>query len=117
MNKVIIDLTRYAQSLESTIRIKNKEIERLEHLNKYLIDAQEKRDELLSQALEENRRLKDLIVLAERAVGESRREALPSNALSHSISKKGSGGSQSVISKTISEIKMKRIVSNMPISD
>ena len=55
-----MNLTKYAQNLEHVIRFKNKEIQRLEYINKYLVISQQKRDEMLTHILEENRKLKEL---------------------------------------------------------
>ena len=38
--EAIIQLVKYGKNLENIIRLKNKEIQRLEYLNKYLIIAQ-----------------------------------------------------------------------------
>lgn len=52
--------------LENLLKYKNKEIKRLEYLNKHLIMSLEKRDEMLSHTIEENRKLKELTILYER---------------------------------------------------
>lgn len=65
-SQALIDLTKYAQSLEHIIRFKNREIQRLEYLNKYLVIAQQKRDEMLTHTLEENRKLKELSIRNEK---------------------------------------------------
>ena len=59
LQSTIINFVKYAQKLETISRFKDKEIERLEHLNKYLVLIQEKRDEMLQHTLEENRKLKE----------------------------------------------------------
>jgi len=41
-------------------------------LNKYLIIAQQKRDEMLNHTLEENRKLKELIIMYEKTISENR---------------------------------------------
>ena len=62
----LMKMTKYAQNLEHIIRFKNKEIQRLEYLNKFLVIAQQKRDDMLSHTLEENRHLKELALHAEK---------------------------------------------------
>lgn len=81
------------QSLEHIIRFKNKEIQRLEYLNKYLVIAQQKRDEMLTHTLEENRKLKELAIRAEKKFTETRQRtqlsgdlASPSNSRSKMFS-------------------------------
>ena len=68
----IINLVKYGKNLENIVRLKNKEIQRLEYLNKYLIIAQQKRDEMLNHTLEENRKLKELIIMYEKTISENR---------------------------------------------
>jgi len=58
-------LTKYAQSLEQIIRSKDKEIQRLQYINKYLILAQQNRETLVIQTLEENRKLKEASFMGE----------------------------------------------------
>jgi hypothetical protein len=70
--EAIIQLVKYGKNLENIIRLKNKEIQRLEYLNKYLIIAQQKRDEMLNHTLEENRKLKELIIMYEKTISENR---------------------------------------------
>jgi len=67
LHKSVSSLVKYTQSLENEIRVKNKEIKRLEYLNKYLLAANEKREEMLTQMLKENQRLKELAFRAENA--------------------------------------------------
>ena len=62
LQSTIMNLIKYAQKVEMIARFKDREIERLEYLNKYLVIAQEKRDEMLKRTLEENRRLKESIL-------------------------------------------------------
>ena len=71
-NSVILNLTKYAQNLEHIIRFKNKEIQRLEYINKYLVVSQQKRDEMLTHVLEENRRLKELTLKLEKKAADRR---------------------------------------------
>lgn len=52
--------------LENLVKYKNKEIKKLEYLNKHLIMSLDKRDEMLSHTIEENRKLKELTILYER---------------------------------------------------
>ena len=52
--------------MENLVKYKNKEIQRLEFLNRYLVVAQQKRDEMLAHTLEENRKLKELTLIYER---------------------------------------------------
>lgn len=52
--------------LENLLKYKNKEILRLEYLNKHLIMTLKKRDEMLSHTIEENRKFKELNILYER---------------------------------------------------
>ena len=54
-----MNLIKYAQKLEMNARFKDREIERLEYLNKYLVITQQKRDEMLNHTLEENRKLNE----------------------------------------------------------
>lgn len=65
-------MTKYAQNLEHIIRFKNKEIQRLEYINKYLVISQQKRDEMLTHVLEENRRLKELTLKLEKKAADKR---------------------------------------------
>ena len=76
-NAELIKITKYAQSLEHIIRFKNKEIQRLEYLNKYLIIAQQKRDDMLTHTLEENRKLKEVALRAEKKQVLDKRQKLP----------------------------------------
>lgn len=48
MHAKIIEIVRYAHNLESIVKYKNREIDRLQYLIKYLTIAQQKRDEMLS---------------------------------------------------------------------
>jgi len=66
LNNLILNLTKYAQNLEHIIRFKDKEIQRLEYINKYLVISQQKRDEMLTHILEENRKLKEMSNKAEK---------------------------------------------------
>lgn len=67
-----MNLTKYAQNLEHIIRFKNKEIQRLEYINKYLVISQQKRDEMLTHTLEENRKLKEMSLRMERKFPEKK---------------------------------------------
>lgn len=58
-----MNLTKYAQNLEHVVRFRDKEIQRLEYINKYFVVSQQKRDEMLTHVLEENRRLNPVDVL------------------------------------------------------
>lgn len=51
--------------LESMIRYKDKDIERLSYLNQYLTEAQKKRDEIIIESQKEIQRLKQLLILNE----------------------------------------------------
>ena len=62
-NESLIDILKYSQMLENLLKYKNKEIKRLEYLNKHLIMSLDKRDEMLSHTIEENRKLKELTIL------------------------------------------------------
>lgn len=75
LSQALIDLTKYAQTLEHIVRFKNREIQRLEYLNKYLVISQQKRDEMLTHTLEENRKLKELAVRNEKKYAEKRPKA------------------------------------------
>lgn len=44
----MIEIVNYAQNLENIVKYKNKEIERLKYMIKYLTFSQQKRDEMLS---------------------------------------------------------------------
>jgi hypothetical protein len=59
--------------LEHIIRFKNKEIQRLEYINKYLVISQQKRDEMLTHTLEENRKLKEMSLRMERKIPEKKK--------------------------------------------
>lgn len=72
INSIILNLTKYSQNLEHIIRFKNKEIQRLEYINKYLVVSQQKRDEMLTHVLEENRRLKELTLKLEKKATDRR---------------------------------------------
>jgi len=65
VSKTLLELTKYAQSLEQIIRSKDKEIQRLQYINKYLILAQQNREHLVIQTLEENRKLKEASFMGE----------------------------------------------------
>lgn len=75
--RVLLDLFKYAQHLENIQKFKNKEIQRLEYLNKFLVIAQKKRDEMLTHTLEENRKLKELALLYERMLSDKKKQKLP----------------------------------------
>ena len=62
----IIEVTKYAQNLELVISSKDKEIERLEYMIKYLTIAHKNKEQLLTHTLQENRRLKEMPFLSER---------------------------------------------------
>lgn len=66
LHESLIDILKYSQMLENLLKYKNKEIRRLEYLNKHLIMSLDKRDEMLSHTIEENRKLKELTILYER---------------------------------------------------
>ena len=74
VSQAFIDLTKYAQTLEHMVRFKNREIQRLEYLNKYLVISQQKRDEMLTHTLEENRKLKEHAVRNEKKYAEKRQK-------------------------------------------
>ena len=66
LNESLIDILKSSQMLENLLKYKNKEIKRFEYLNKHLIMSLDKRDEMLSHTIEENRKLKELTILYER---------------------------------------------------
>ena len=72
LQSTIMNLIKYAQKVEMIARFKDREIERLEYLNKYLVIAQEKRDEMLKRTLEENRRLKESILKGQKIKNEKK---------------------------------------------
>lgn len=55
----------YTCKLESMIRYKDKDIERLSYLNQYLTEAQKKRDDIIIECQKEIQRLKQMIILNE----------------------------------------------------
>ena len=66
LHESLIDILKYSQMLENLLKYKNKEIKRLEYLNQHLVMSLDKRDEMLSHTIEENRKLKELTILYER---------------------------------------------------
>ena len=64
----LIDIVRYAQNLENIVKYKNREIERLQYLIKYLTIAQQKRDEMLSHIQEENRKFKQHMLISKASI-------------------------------------------------
>jgi len=69
---MITELVKYGQSLEQVIRSKEKEIQRLGYVNKFLNLSLQNKDQLLAQTLDENRKLKELSLSIERKSPERR---------------------------------------------
>lgn len=60
----------YTCKLESLLRYKDKDIDRLSYLNQYLTESQKKRDEIILDSQKEIQRLKQLIILYQKKVSE-----------------------------------------------
>ena len=60
----------YVCKLETMIRYKDKDIDRLTYLNKYLSEAQKKRDEMILENQKEIQRLKQLLILYQNTISE-----------------------------------------------
>lgn len=60
----------YVCRLESTLRYKDKDIDRLTYLNQYLTEGQKKRDEIILESQKEVQRLKQLLILYQKKVNE-----------------------------------------------
>jgi hypothetical protein len=63
LHEKIVEVVKYAQQLENTIKYKNKQIERLEYIIKYNQIGQQKRDIMIQIIQEENRKLKEQLIL------------------------------------------------------
>lgn len=61
----------YTCRLESMIRYKDKDIERLSYLNQYLTESQKKRDDIILDSQKEIQRLKQLLILFQKKIAES----------------------------------------------
>lgn len=61
----------YTCKLESLLRYKDKDIDRLSYLNQYLTEAQKKRDEIILESQKEIQRLKQLVILYQKKVSEA----------------------------------------------
>ncbi len=68
LRKSLAFLIQYGRTLENSIRNQKKEITRLEYLNKYLVLALKKRDEIFGLTLQENRKLKESTMLLEKTL-------------------------------------------------
>ena len=64
----LIDIVRYASNLENIVKYKNREIERLQYLIKYLTIAQQKKDEMLSHIQEEIRKFKEQMPISKASI-------------------------------------------------
>ena len=69
---MITELVKHGHSLEQVIRSKEKEIQRLEYVNKFLNLSIQNKEQLLTQTLDENRKLKELTLSIERKSPERR---------------------------------------------
>lgn len=60
----------YTCKLESLLRYKDKDIDRLSYLNQYLTESQKKRDDIILDSQKEIQRLKQLIILYQKKASE-----------------------------------------------
>jgi hypothetical protein len=78
----------YTCKLESLIRYKDKDIDRLSYLNQYLTESQKKRDEIILESQKEIQRLKQLIILYEKKASDDNKKdfkELTMTTLSHDL--------------------------------
>lgn len=66
----------YTCKLESMIRYKDKDIERLSYLNQYLTESQKKRDDIILECQKEIQRLKQMLILNESKKNENAKKEL-----------------------------------------
>jgi len=87
-------LSQRVEDLEAVLNTKNKEIRRIETMNKQLISGLQKRDEIIASALEENRKLKESLRWYQRLLSQAKKpktevSAPPPKPVSHSLSVPG----------------------------
>lgn len=66
-------LSKRIQDLEAALSTKNKEIARVEQVNKQLVTGLQKRDEIIASALEENRKLKENLRWYQRLLAQTKK--------------------------------------------
>lgn len=71
----------YVCKLESMIRYKDKDIDRLTYLNKYLSESQKKRDDIILENQKEIQRLKQLLILYQNKISEGPRKDKKDNMM------------------------------------
>ena len=94
--------------LESMIRYKDKDIDRLTYLNKYLSEAQKKRDEMILENQKEIQRLKQLLILYQNTISEipkkEQKEQLLNQTINGSFQLTGKPGSNVPSQKTVKKV-------------